>query len=212
MDGLIFDVDGTLWDSTDVAARSWNETISKYTELTKRVDGTMLKQEFGKPMDDIMDSLYPSIVGEERVKIADLLFGLENDAVAVEPCILYSGMAETIKELSKRYKLFIVSNCQAGYIEAFFENTKLQSYFTDYTCPGDTGKLKADNIRIMMGRNNLSSAVYIGDTQGDANACKEAGVPMIFARYGFEEVENEAAYTCIDSFEQLLDMDFDAVK
>ena len=132
--------------------------------------------------------------------------------MAVEPCILYPDMEETIKELSKNYKLFIVSNCQAGYIEAFFENTGLQPYFTDFTCPGDTGKLKADNIRIMMERNGLESALYIGDTQGDANACKDAEVPMIFARYGFGDVEQEEDYTCIDSFKELLDLDFDSIQ
>ena len=70
-------------------------------------------------------------------------------------------MAETVRELSRKYKLFIVSNCQSGYIEAFLKNTGLGEYFADYTCPGDTGKLKGENIRIIMERNGIKEAIYV---------------------------------------------------
>jgi len=36
---------------------------------------------------------------------------------------------------------------------------------------------------------NLSDPVYIGDTIGDFNACQKAGVPFIFAEYGFGQVD-----------------------
>lgn len=212
MDGLIFDVDGTLWDSTDVVAISWNKTIEKYTDEPRRITGADLKKEFGKPMDDIMNSLYPSIVGKERQRISNILFVVENEDVKEASCILYPGLKETIQKLSKKHKLFIVSNCQAGYIDAFLENTGLGEYFADDACPGDTGKLKADNIRIVMERNGLDSAVYIGDTQGDADACKEAGVPMIYARYGFGKIHNEQDYTGINSFPELLELDYNSIS
>ena len=113
-------------------------------------------------------------------------------------------MKETIQKLSKKYPLFIVSNCQAGYIEAFLENTGLQKYFADHLCPDDTGRLKADNIKIIMEQNGIEEAVYVGDTQGDADACKEAGVPMVYAAYGFGKVEDECV--TIQQFDQLLDL------
>lgn len=69
------------------------------------------------------------------------------------------------------------------------------------------GRLKGENIRIIMERNGLDEAVYVGDTQGDANACKEAEVPMIFASYGFGEVEGE--YPSIQAFTELQNIDFD---
>ena len=39
-----------------------------------------------------------------------------------------------------------------------------------------------------MERNGLKDVVYVGDTQGDADACKAAGVPFVFAEYGFGDV------------------------
>jgi len=51
-------------------------------------------------------------------------------------------------------------------------------------------------------RNNLLRPIYIGDTAGDAKASKEAGVPFIYARYGFGQVD-EFDYV-IDSPPELL--------
>ena len=121
--------------------------------------------------------------------------------------MIYNGVPETIKALSKKYPLYIVSNCQDGYIEAFLKNSGLGGYFKDFTCPAYTGRLKGENIRIIMERNGLDEAVYVGDTQGDANACKEAEEPMIFASYGFGEVEGE--YPSIQAFTELQNIDFD---
>lgn len=84
------------------------------------------------------------------------------------------------------------------------KNTGLGDAITDYTCPGDTGKLKAENIRIIMERNGFEKAVYVGDTQGDANACRQAEVPMIYAQYGFGQVEEE--YPSIEKFCDLLEL------
>ena len=201
MEAIIFDVDGTLWDSTEEVAVSWNRTLEEHSQLNKRLTGEILKKEFGKPLKDIVESLFPELSENERDELAKYLYLYENEWVKTAPCILYDKMPETIQLLSQKYKLFIVSNCQSGYIEAFLENTGLAEYIEDYTCPGDTGKLKAENIRIIMERNQVKTAVYVGDTKGDADACQKAGIGMIYAAYGFGEVTG--CYKEIQSFDEL---------
>ena len=66
------------------------------------------------------------------------LYRVENKWVESAPCHIYEGLEETIRELSGRYQLMIVSNSQAGYIEAFLKNTGLGEYFADHVCFGDT--------------------------------------------------------------------------
>ena len=207
IEGIIFDVDGTLWDPTEEVAYSWNQAINEQTDMDRTLTAEQLKREFGKPLEEIIDDLFPELAQIEQESLADHLYKYENKWVETAPCIVYDQMAETVRELSKKYKLFIVSNCQSGYIEAFLKNTGLGQYFADYTCPGDTGKLKGENIRIIMERNGIKEAVYVGDTQGDANACKEAGIPMIFAAYGFGQVEEE--HVAIQSFGELLELEFE---
>lgn len=210
MDGIIFDVDGTLWDSTDEVAKSWNQVLREHTDIEPDLTAKRLEKEFGKPMEIIISNLFPELGTQEKEKIAHLFYAYENEAMKTAPCRIYPGMKETVKKLSEKHELFIVSNCQAGYIEAFLENTGLSSYFTDYTCPGDTGVLKAENIKIIMDRNKIRKAVYVGDTQGDDDACREAGIPMIYASYGFGEVADPGI--TIRSLSELLDLDYEEIE
>jgi phosphoglycolate phosphatase len=84
--------------------------------------------------------------------------------------------------------LFIVSNCQCGYIETFLGYHKLGKYFKDYECAGNTGLSKGGNIKKIIERYDLKASVYVGDTQGDCDAAAAAEIPFIFAGYGFGKV------------------------
>ena len=104
---------------------------------------------------------------------------------------LYDGVEETLAVLRERCPIFIVSNCQSGYIEGFLSITGLGPYFTDFTCPGETGKPKGENIALLVERHQLKHPIYVGDTQGDYNAATAAGVPFLHAAYGFGTIDGE---------------------
>ncbi len=188
IDSVIFDVDGTIWDSTGVVEKAWNDAARKAGMPERVITADELKALFGKPMDEIIEALFPNVSREEREAFAPICFEYEETYLTREPGAVYDGLEDMLKELSKEYRLFIVSNCQGGYIETVLAATGFGTYFTDYTCPGDTGLLKAENIRLIMERNHLDQTVYVGDTQMDADACKKAGVPIVFAAYGFGSV------------------------
>ena len=208
MKALIFDVDGTLWDSTGVVAEAWNAAIEDYTDWTLRVDAPLLKTQFGKPMAEIAKVVFADANDEERDFIAEKCMANQNPYLLKARPELYPGVNDTIKELAKKYKLFIVSNCHSGYIEALLEISGLGEYIEDFTCPPYTGVYKADNIRIIMERNNISEAFYVGDTKGDFDACVEAKVPFVFCRYGFGQVPEDRCAYIIDSFSELNSIDF----
>ena len=201
MDSIIFDVDGTLWDSTKSVAASWNKAIREHATPDLTVDPDTLSKVFGKTMTEIADTLFPSLSPEGRMHLLDRCFEEENRYLQKHPGILYDGVPDTIKRLALRYPLYIVSNCQCGYIEVLLNTTGLDSYIKDHLCFGETQVSKGETIRILMERNNLKSPVYVGDTQGDADACKIAGIPFIFAEYGFGDVPD--AETRIRAFSEL---------
>ena len=185
MDGIIFDVDGTLWDSTDNVAISWNNAITENSDLVANITGDDLKKLFGKTMDEILLALFPDLSKEEQKRLGELCFEYENNYLADNPGDLYPGIEETFKTLSEKTDLYIVSNCQCGYIEVFLKVTGLQKYVKDHLCFGDTNLPKHETIRTLMKKHNLTDVVYVGDTQGDFDACMNAEVPFIFAEYGF---------------------------
>ena len=184
-DGLIFDIDGTLWDSTPIVARAWNEYLIGIGHPELSVTADILKTVFGQTLPDIARKLFPGFPEDEQMHMITKCCDAEHDALYKTPAPLFEGLTDVLSLLSRRYPLFIVSNCQAGYIELFLEVTGLSPLFRDHLCPGDTGVAKAANIRTIASRHSLHHPVYIGDTQGDLNACKDAGVPFVYASYGF---------------------------
>ena len=75
-----------------------------------------------------------------------------------------------------------------GYIEAFLKFHKLAQYFDDMENYGRTLLSKGENIKLVVERNALTEAVYVGDIMGDYNSTMEAGLPFIHAAYGFGQV------------------------
>ena len=187
-DGIIFDVDGTLWDSTPVVERAWNKALEDFGYTDGRVSAEILRGLFGLPMYAIIDSIAPGMSDAKKEEFAPKCYEYEHAFLDETPGYIYDGILDTIRELAKTHRIFIVSNCQAGYIELFLRKSGLADVVIDHLCPGDTNEFKAANIRRIVKKHGLSAPVYVGDTQMDADACEEAGVPMIYAEYGFGSV------------------------
>ena len=202
VDGIIFDLDGTLWDSTKEVSKTWTSIVSKYNLKRKEVSIEDLKPCMGKLLDEIAEILFPGIESKVQMKIINECCEYVNEYLSKHGATLYDKLEETLRELYKNHKLFIVSNCGNGYIESFFETHKLDKYFSDYECPGRTGLSKGENNKLVIERNNLKKPVYVGDTEGDAESARVAGIPFVFAKYGFGSVE-KYQYE-IDSFQDLL--------
>ena len=201
---VLFDLDGTLWDSSEVVAASWNEV----TESLKNpfpVTVEDMKRTMGLTMDKIADILFsPYLSKEEIPSLQKRCEEAENLYLAKHPGLLFPGVQKTLKTLSKEYALYIVSNCQKGYIEAFLEGTGLGPFFMGHLCYGDTLTKKGETIKTLLKRENIAKAVYVGDTMGDLEAAHFASLPFIHASYGFGKVKGEEAK--ILSFDELLNV------
>ena len=204
MDSIIFDVDGTLWDSTDSVARSWTLAIQENSSLDLTITENALQQVFGKTMTEIADTLFSRLPEKERMKLLEVCFQYENRYLETHPGKLFDGVTDTLAALSGQYPLFIVSNCQQGYIEVLLRTCSLEPFIKDHLCFGETQTSKGQTILTLMKRNGLKNPVYVGDTRGDADACAEAGIPFIFAGYGFGDVPD--AKMRISKFTDLKDL------
>ena len=186
---VIFDMDGTLWDAADQIVESWNIVLEREKAARPPLTRAQLEPQLGKVMNKIAEALFPEVSEAESLRLLDLCCAYENEYLLEHGAVLYDGLEEVLKQLSREHDLFIVSNCQSGYIEAFLDHYGFRNYITDIECYGNNGKSKAENIRLLADRNGLVNPLYVGDTQGDYNACSEAGVPFLWAAYGFGSVD-----------------------
>ena len=205
-DGILFELDGTLWDSLEGICLSWNRALARFRpDLEGAVTPARLKGCMGMLLPDIAQTLFPQLEPGEIAPLLEACCAVENEYLARHGGVLCPGVPETLPLLAEKYPLFIVSNCQDGYIESFFAAHGLGRYFTDWECPGRTGRHKAENIRAVAERNGLRRPVYVGDTQGDFKAASAAGVPFIHAAYGFGAVEGVPSIMSLAELPALLE-------
>ncbi|QCX34731.1 HAD family hydrolase [Caloramator sp. E03] len=201
-DGIIFDLDGTLWDAVEVIHRSWKKVVSSHSKFKNFITLEELQSFMGSKIDDIFKSIYKDIDDKDLYKIIDECTQEECSLIRKEGGKLYPNLIETLDALYKKYPLFIVSNCQSGYIEAFLEYHDLHKYFKDYECSGNTGLEKGENIRLVMKRNGIKNPIYVGDAKVDLEATKKVGIDFVYASYGFGSVDSFKIK--IDSLKELL--------
>lgn len=201
-DSIGFDLDGTLWNALDAITDAWIRTSIKYNvsvPTAEEVAGAL-----GLNKVDLMNKLFPEMPPDIQMQFFDEAAQLCNDILAQNGGKLFEGLEETLNELSKHFKLYIVSNCQDGYIEAFFKSHNLEKYFCDTEHPDERCLSKGENIKSVLKRNNFKKSLYIGDTQGDADAASFAGIPFVYVTFGFGKVE--APDYQIDSYPEIFDI------
>ncbi|MBR6595039.1 MAG: HAD family hydrolase [Oscillospiraceae bacterium] len=204
-ESLIFDIDGTLWDSRQLVAEGYNIQLEKEGLSHLFVTAEDLQPLFGKVMTEIADTIFASIDPAQRYDLMERCMETENAYLFANECkIGYPKVKETLEALSKKYRLFIVSNSQCGYPELCMDKLGLRDYIEGHMCFGDTGTSKGQTILTLIRKHNIGSCIYIGDTQGDLEACREADIPFIFCAYGLGKAESWDAK--IEKIDDLLEL------
>ena len=205
-ESLIFDIDGTLWDSRALVAEGYNAQLRDEGMERFCVDAEILKTVFGKVMTEIADILFAELPEQQRYPLLERCMERENQHLhqAASAEIGYPKVKETLEELVKKHRLFIVSNSQSGYPQLCIEKMGLSELISGHLCFGDTGTCKGETIKKLMKDHNITSACYVGDTQGDLDAAELAGMPFVYCAFGFGTVDHY--WKKIDTFADLLEL------
>jgi phosphoglycolate phosphatase len=185
-------------------ADAWSKAVEDELGYNPRYTKEDMNSLFGKTMEKIADSLFPEMEYLQRQTLMKVLIRYEDDFLANHSGDIYPGVPETIQALSKRYPLFILSNCQIGYIDLVMDYGGFRDCITDQLCFEDTHLTKGENLKVLMEKHRLKRPVYVGDTHGDWDACKAAGVDMIYAAYGLGKVEGLPTIHSFYELNQLL--------
>lgn len=189
MKAVIFDLDGTLWDTSDTVVDIWNSVLSVKCP-THKMNKQVMASLMGKNQAGFVNDFFAGVEKDRANEIIKEIFKAEQKHLRQFGAKLYEGVQATLNKLKDDYAIMIVSNCQSGYLDAFLDYYELRGVLTDYECAGSSGLSKGENIKLVLKRNNIEKAIYVGDTKSDEVAAKEAGVAFVYASYGFADVES----------------------
>lgn len=205
---IIFDLDGTLWNSLNQVVPSWNAVLKRHNTGCQ-VTQEQMQGQMGKLLDNIAPCVMPNLPREKAIEIARECCREEDEYIKKYGGVLYPDLEETLDILKKDYSLYVVSNCQCGYIEAFLYYHKF-TCFEDTLCAGQTGMNKGDNIKLIVEKHGVDKAIYVGDTQLDMEAAEHAKVAFIHAAYGFGKVNKKVPE--MHHFKELIELSKDVFE
>ena len=97
MDAIIFDVDGTLWDSTPQVAIAWQMIAKNCKVPYEHITPDRLHQEFGKMMKDIAYSIFSDLPKEEALGVLKECMDYEVAYLLSHPPLPYDGVEQVFK-------------------------------------------------------------------------------------------------------------------
>lgn len=189
---IIFDLDGTLWDTRKITLKSANIVSSKYPDI-KEITMIEVEGGMGYSFEETAEIYMPYLDKEIREKYFQEIIDTNIYLINKEGGKLYAGVEDTIIELSNNYKLGIVTNNNDDYVKSFFKSSGLEEYFTDYMGAASYNLTKGETIKKLASKYGEKNNYYVGDIRNDMISSEEAGVTFIHAKYGFDK-ELETKY------------------
>lgn len=202
---VIFDLDGTLVDTYPVIRKTLIEVFDKYL-ANLNYDEDLLKSFFGPTLMDSFMKLTNNNIEEAKYLTSE--YRKINKLYYETKIELFNGALDTLKELSKKYILGILSNRVHYLVEVGLKVTNIDKYFDivfgldKLTRP----KPYPDGLLQILEKYDEKNAVFIGDAKSDILCAKAANVTSIGVTWAlttkevFEEVE---ADYIVDSFDEL---------
>lgn len=204
---VLFDLDGTLVDSRTDLSNAVNhalETVGRPRQPEKKIIpyvGNGLK------------SLISSVLGKsspETLEVAVKAFEDFYNDHCVDKTVLYEQVFDSLKVLSNRAKLGIVTNKPFRFAEKIVRQLGIQSFLTVIIGGDSTPEKKPHPTPILEGvkrtGGNCSETILVGDGHQDMLAGRAAGLFTCAARYGYGFTPLILDYGpdfIIDRFEQL---------
>lgn len=131
-ENIIFDVDGTLWDSAEVVARAWN-IVYERRGLTRRFSEKEVSECMGMTLEEIEEKIFSDTPPQEKKEIIDDCLTTQNALLQREGGKLYPMVKETIGgavfELRHIYRQQLRVRLYRGFAEQYGNGRVCRGFF-----------------------------------------------------------------------------------
>lgn len=186
-DALIFDIDGTLWSAAATSTKAWNAGLASLG-IDREVTTADIARVSGMPFSKCVELLYPDLV-DNQPQLHETLNSFELEFINEEGGQFFEGVIKGLQKLAKYYPIYLVSNCQEWYLKSFLKFSGIEGLFAGMDCHGLSGVPKDKMFARLQRAHGFQNPVYIGDTQGDLDASRKAGIDFILMDYGFGQAD-----------------------
>ncbi len=209
---IIFDMDGTIFETNDVALQAFQKTFELLVEKG-HYDGEIPSNErfldqLGKTFDDIWADLLPYANEEIRILVDQWMLDIELNLIRDGVGKLYPDVKEVLERLVEMgYSLFVASNGHERYISAIVDHYKINHLFVDlYSAGRFQTKSKVDLVQLLRQTYHVQAGYMVGDRRSDVEAGKANGFTVVGCQFGFADVsELQDADIRVSTFFEMLE-------
>lgn len=196
---ILFDLDGTLIDSTEAILESFTVAFKTFQEEVPADD--LIKAEIGHPLDHMF-----SILGVEEEKVWDYVtaYKMHYRKISCAKTVLLPEAREAVELASKHATLGVVTTKTAKYSIELLEHMGLMSYFEVLIGREDVEHPKPHPEPIQKALLKLPTVTnniwMIGDTCMDMLSAKQANIGSVGVTCGYGN--HETLSKCSDNIYQ----------
>lgn len=186
MANVLFDLDGTLFDTSEGIIRGFEEV-----EKTLKIDPIIRDEKkafIGPPLLDVFQDKYS--MTESDAKKAVKTFREYYDGQGKYECVPYAGIEDVLSELYKNdISLYIATSKPTRFAKEIVKHFKMDGFFVDIVGSNldNTRSGKQEVIEYIIEKYNCNNyyTIMIGDKRQDVIGAKNTGIKSVGVFYGF---------------------------
>ncbi|MGG4489835.1 HAD hydrolase-like protein [Metabacillus idriensis] len=194
---LIFDMDGTLFQTDKILELSLDDTFNYLRSLNLWDTDTPIdkyREIMGVPLPKVWEALLPNHLNEVRKQTDSYFLERLIDNISRGKGDLYPNVKEVFSYLKENnYSIYIASNGLVDYLQAIVSYYDLDNWVTETFSIQQIQTLdKGDLVKTILKKYDIRNAAVVGDRLSDINAAKDNGLIAIGCNFDFAQA-NELA-------------------